>query len=173
MEVDNPAMLAHLAPGKLSLGEGQLVSGAVVQQVAGGARPRPGLRPCLQAQAFEQQPLDGLGQAGLQDQRGGRRCHGGLGGGLPAMVDLAGVPALATGRGLRQQQDHQEQEVSRGHGGSARGADEEQTRGAERRESRWGGERDPKRSKEGRETSKETQYLKSQDLKKPSDMRAG
>ena len=36
MEVDNPPMLAHLAPGKLSLGEGQLVSGAVVQQVAGG-----------------------------------------------------------------------------------------------------------------------------------------
>ena len=34
--MDNPAISAHLSPRKLSLGEGQLVSGAVVQQVAGG-----------------------------------------------------------------------------------------------------------------------------------------
>ena len=34
--VANPALSAHLAPRELSLGEGQLVSGAVVQQVAGG-----------------------------------------------------------------------------------------------------------------------------------------
>jgi len=98
-----------------------LVEAVQVQEVLGHSHPRTGLGLGLQAQAFEEKPLDGLGQAGLRDRgrrrrkksRSGRRWRrrwwrrqrgrqGGRGRGRVAMVmDVAGVSALATRRGLR------------------------------------------------------------------------
>ncbi|KAG7278367.1 hypothetical protein CRUP_024612 [Coryphaenoides rupestris] len=49
-----------------------LVEAVQIQEVLGHGHPRTGLGLGLQAQAFEEKPLDGLGQAGLRD-RGGRR----------------------------------------------------------------------------------------------------
>ena len=81
-----------------------LVKAVQIQKVLGHSHPWPGLGLRLQAQAFQEKPLDGLRQAGLEDRRSGRRRggrQGGRGGGHAAMVNVAGVSALATRRGLR------------------------------------------------------------------------
>lgn len=72
-----------------------------VQEVPRHRYSRPRVRLRLQAQAAQEETLDGLGQAGLQAGSGRRGREGRGHGGRSAVVSLAGISTLATRRDLR------------------------------------------------------------------------
>lgn len=79
-----------------------LVEAVKIEEVPGHRHPGPRVGLRLQAQSAQEEVLDGPSQTGLQEEGTSRRGRrGGRRAGHPAVVDLAGVSTLVTGRGLR------------------------------------------------------------------------